>query len=266
LVDYDESNRLLNELGCTALQAKIYLALLASEKVTVKTLANQADVARAEVYRILNELQEKKLVQKIIAAPIEFRAIAMSDCLAFLLDYKKREILRLQSKAAKVLQKFKEEKTVRVEEPNFLLIRRKKQYLDLAVKLIVEAKESIDVITTLNRFNALRVSLEKYFVERANNGVKMRFMMEKTENKQVLKEHQKLMMKYPLISFRYTRVGEQPPMIIFDRKKATIVTSLEELPFESPILFSTSPIIIRALGLCYDTMWEKAAEADKIYP
>jgi sugar-specific transcriptional regulator TrmB len=60
-----ESNQLLIELGCTALQAKVYLNLLALENTTAKTLAKKANIARAEAYRILNELQEKNLLKKL---------------------------------------------------------------------------------------------------------------------------------------------------------------------------------------------------------
>ena len=61
----DESIQLLIELGCTALQTKVYLNLLALENATAKTLAKKANIARAETYRVLNELQEKTLLKKL---------------------------------------------------------------------------------------------------------------------------------------------------------------------------------------------------------
>jgi sugar-specific transcriptional regulator TrmB len=258
LVSSVESSQLLIDLGCTALQAKIYLTLLALEKATVKTLAKQANVARAEVYRILNELQGKKLVQKIIAAPTEFKAIPLPECLEYLVTCKREEALRLQSEAAKLIKNFKEEKTALAEEPRFLVVNGKKQYLQLFANLISEAEKSIDVMTTLERFAVLQCFLEKYLLERLENGVKVRFILENIENKQALKEHQKLMVESPLVSFRYARASHHVPIIIFDGKKAAIAMSLERKPFESPSLFSTSPTIIHALKSCYDAMWEKA--------
>ena len=66
------------------------------------------------------------------------------------------------------------------------------------------------------------------------------------------------MVDYHSVSFRYARLVDQVCMIIFDEERATIVTSLEENPFEAPCLFTTSPTIVHALEISYDVSWKKA--------
>jgi hypothetical protein len=166
--------------------------------------------------------------------------------------------LRLQSRAAILLKKVNEDRKTPAREPTFRLIGGKKRFLHLLANYILGAKESIDVMTTSERFIVLRFFLEKYFVERAKVGVKLRFLLDKKGNEKAAKEHQQLMESYHSVSFRYARLVDQVPMIIFDGEKATIVTSLEKNPFEAPSLFTTSPTITHALEISYNVLWNKA--------
>jgi len=65
----------LIELGLTLNQARIYVALLHSEKpVTAKEISKITDITRQDVYRILPNLQKTGLLEKTITAPAMFKA------------------------------------------------------------------------------------------------------------------------------------------------------------------------------------------------
>jgi sugar-specific transcriptional regulator TrmB len=81
----DKDAEVLNGLGLTTLQAKTYLAIAILEKATVKTISKTAKIARQEIYRVTSELQEKGLIEKIIATPVEYRAIPVHDAINVLL-------------------------------------------------------------------------------------------------------------------------------------------------------------------------------------
>ena len=55
----DNDAQLLNELGLTILEAKVYLALAKTGKTTIATISKTSKVARPDVYRTLAKLQEK---------------------------------------------------------------------------------------------------------------------------------------------------------------------------------------------------------------
>ena len=85
---------LLSDLGLSRIQAKIYLALL---KLGIDSKAvsifKYSGVARQDVYRVLCELQQIGIVEKIISKPVRFRAIEPKKAVALLL--KKRRTLSL---------------------------------------------------------------------------------------------------------------------------------------------------------------------------
>ncbi len=60
----EESIGLLTQLGFNITQAKLYLALSKLGEADARTLSKEANVPRPEVYRTLDELQKKGLVEK----------------------------------------------------------------------------------------------------------------------------------------------------------------------------------------------------------
>ena len=102
-----EATQILNRLGLTSSQAKVYLTLLKLEQATAKTISNTSKVARQEVYRVLVELEENSLVERIIAVPTEFKPISIENGLSFLIGEKRKEISDIQKEAKKLSSKFK---------------------------------------------------------------------------------------------------------------------------------------------------------------
>lgn len=86
------------QLGFNRLQAEVYVALLSLGQATGKALSQHSKVARQEVYRILKELQEKGLVEKIIVMPTKFKALPIEDCLRTLIERKKKKFLKQRKK------------------------------------------------------------------------------------------------------------------------------------------------------------------------
>ena len=80
----------LTRLGLTISQAKVYFDLLRLEKATVNTISKHSKMARQQVYRVLAELQDKGLVEKIISIPTEFEPVPIEDCMFVLIERKKK--------------------------------------------------------------------------------------------------------------------------------------------------------------------------------
>jgi hypothetical protein len=94
----EEIVRILTRLGLTISQSKVHLALFELKKATGKITAKHSKVARQEAYRVLDELQEKGLVEKIIARPTEFEPIPIDDCIYILIKGKKMKFLKTGKK------------------------------------------------------------------------------------------------------------------------------------------------------------------------
>ena len=95
----EETVQTLVNLELTVLQAKVYLALVKLGTSTGRTTAKAAKVASQDVYRVLTELQEKGLVEKIIAKPNKYRPIPLKDGLSMLLQRRNKQTAELKKAA-----------------------------------------------------------------------------------------------------------------------------------------------------------------------
>jgi sugar-specific transcriptional regulator TrmB len=121
--DEDDANTLIG-LGLTLDQAKIYLTLARLGRSTTRSLATRARMDRANVYRVVNKLQEMNLIEKTITCPSLYQAVNPKVAIPNLLEKKKQDILNLEQKSANLIQRcitplIQDSKDL---EPHFLLI------------------------------------------------------------------------------------------------------------------------------------------------
>ena len=62
----DDQISILEELGMTTTQPKIYLSLAKSKSLNAHAIANIAKIARPDVYRIMPMLEDAGFVERVI--------------------------------------------------------------------------------------------------------------------------------------------------------------------------------------------------------
>ena len=97
-----EEIAVLESLRAVLIQAKAYLALTRLGRAKAGEIYKNAHVARQDVYRILETLQEIGLVEKIICRPIEYVAIPLEDGLTKLVERKRTEFGETKKRADKI--------------------------------------------------------------------------------------------------------------------------------------------------------------------
>jgi sugar-specific transcriptional regulator TrmB len=245
-------------LGLTVLQAKVYLALTSSGKATIKTISKTANVARQDIYRLVAELQELGIVEKIIAAPNEFRAIPLRDGTNILLKRKQKENSDAHKKALKLIQRHKDENTnaqPEEEKPQFIMIPEKKA-LTLRLKEPIEtAQESIDSTCSWKKFpNELGILAEA--VEKAlRRGVKIRFVIEKPEHTNSLPKTAQVFMKNPYFKLRTIPYPPTGILCIIDKKEVLLATSTAGSTVGSPALWTSNPSLLAIVQEYFEQMW-----------
>jgi Predicted transcriptional regulators len=88
----------LTELGLTYLQSKIYLVMCQTGETTVKNLAKNANVARQEVSRVTEELQNLGLILKVISRPTKYKPLSLRESTEMLLGWRMQKTTILQKK------------------------------------------------------------------------------------------------------------------------------------------------------------------------
>jgi len=263
LVTAEEDVQTLTHLGLTLSQAKVYLALLELKKATGKTISKHSKVARQEAYRILDELQEKGLVEKIIDMPTEFKPIPIKDCISILIERKKNAISKTQKEAITLLQKFKEKNShvLQEEEPQFILVPEKESSWKIG-RAIENAQTSVDTITTLNRFRSGMFEFDEIIRSALKKSIKFRIITDKPEDGNSLPEIAKALMKDPLFKVRYCNQSLSAVLGIYDKKEMTISISTVRGLGETPTLFSNNLCLLAIAQNYFETMWLTAIKGN----
>ncbi len=261
----EEATKILTRLGLTNSQSKVYLTLLKLENATAKTIANNSKVARQEVYRVLVELEEKSLVERIIAVPTKFRAISIENGLAFLVGEKRKELSELQRELNKILPKIrsqlmpKEDKQrVAQEEANeFILIPDSKPFLLRMERALEAAKKSVEVICPKEAFLRALFNLSEKFKEVLKRGVKIRCLVNEPLDRNSWAASVRIVAENPNFEIRVLSVSPKENFWIYDKREAFLFISSLQNQKQSSVLWTTAEPLISISEKYFNTLWEK---------
>ncbi len=107
---------LLNEIGFTGGELRVYFALLESGTTTSGPIITKSKVARSKVYEILERLKEKGLVSELIKDNTRyFQALSPNKILVYL-DSKESKIKEQKSSFRKILPSLLEKQKIKQSE------------------------------------------------------------------------------------------------------------------------------------------------------
>ena len=142
------------KLGLTLVQAKVYIALANSDALTIQKISDVSGVARTDLYRIMKELQNEGIIEKILTHPIQFKAVPMNEVLNRLIQKRNKESLEIKKKtlALQIELKKKQKSNPTNIAPIFILIPSKRAP-DRIGEAIDNAKKSINLAVSWSRFS-----------------------------------------------------------------------------------------------------------------
>ncbi len=252
----DKEVQTLVNLGLTVLQAKVYTTLAKWGTSTGRMTAKMAQGAPQDVYRILDELQEKGLVEKIISKPAMYEVTSFKDGVSTLLKNKKEEYIEIEKQVQMMANNFCETKNQNAlhEKLQFIMFSDFTPVMKKWEKLADMAKKRIDIVAPL-KMNQKMVFHEWPYIKRATSrGVKIRIITKKANYESASKKLKPLSKK-PLLELRYLPDRSAPFEIhIFDRQEVTF--ALSEKP--TPDLLTDNPNIIKLAEAYFEKLWGSA--------
>jgi sugar-specific transcriptional regulator TrmB len=259
-----EDEQTLTQLGLTVSQGRVYLALAKLGKANARTLWKSSKVARQDIYRILTELREIGLLEKIIGTPTEFKAVPIEEGVSILVERKTKEIFSLQKNANKLIQKFKENnpKITLNEEDQYILIPEREPLTLRLKKTIGATQKSIDRISSQKAFARVLFALEEEFKKALRRGVKIRWIIGKPEAANSWPDSSlvHVLMKNPNFMLRTIPNTPHVRLGIYDQKEVFMATIPKRAGLDSPVLRSTDSSFAEIVEKFFDTMWSTAAE------
>jgi len=264
----EETTHILNRLGLTSSQAKVYLTLLKLDKATAKTIANNSKVARQEVYRVLVELEDDSLVERIIAIPTEFKAISIENGLSFLIGERRKELSEIQNEANKLAPKIqsylkqRENKgeTGQIGKPEFVLIPETKALLLRIEKALDDTQKTVEAVYPKEWFLQVLFNLSDKFKKALEQGVKIRCLINEHLDSSSWAVPIQNIMENPLFKIRILSEKPKENFWIFDDKEVLVATSSIQEYKQFPVLCTTAKPLIGISKNYFNEMWKKAVK------
>jgi sugar-specific transcriptional regulator TrmB len=167
----------MTRFGFTSLQAKVYVALHSLGEVSVKQIQEFCRVHKAEVYRVLTDLEEMEAVDRIVAHPARFRARHPGEVLKSLLLPTIRRMETLGESKADLLEWFESLRpSSHGPRGSGFEIIRDRHALKRAVEMLDRSKESVFYVAKLYE-DKIRGGVVDAFNRAVNRGVKARGLL-----------------------------------------------------------------------------------------
>lgn len=269
-----DHHEILTKLGLTKVQAEVYLTLTKLHEAPIKVISATAKIDRAHVYQVMRGLQEKGLVQKILATPNRFKAISLQEGMKILLERKAKEFTEIEEKAIKAVQSMQQNKNeddLQNSEDQFVLIPGKETHNREFIKLFKNTQINYDGIFSRQDDFCWYMLKEhedgKDGVTRMllHKGVKIRLIVCNPENKNlpraVLKTFRDLS-KIGDLKIKFAVSCTAPMFGIIDNKAIFRNTGSAHEWMEKPSLYSTNRRLVEIAQGYFENMWQISVEKD----
>lgn len=260
---FDEPVETLINLGLTVLQAKVYLGLAKLGTSTGRVTAKEATVAPQDVYRVLAELQETGLVEKIIAKPNKYCAMPIEEGLAMLINRRKSQTKQLEKSVKAVSKLFHPslKEAQKTEEGDFVLIGKEEPIKNRAHRMIETTHSSLDLMNEFNNGTMGHDNLYNLEMKLLNRGGKIRDILSRTTPTfHLTKTFCSLQQRHPEFQVRYLDFPAPAILMIKDGKEALISTKTKTKTLKQPFLWTDNAILVQIIQQWYNQVWEKSSQ------
>lgn len=263
LQDDKDRIKLLVEVGFTETQAKLYLTLINMGKTDAKNLSRQANVPRQATYRALGELQEKGLIEKILALPQEYKAIPLSDGLSIMMKEKAAAYEKMTSDVKTFLKEYNKQQEQPTEEKyQISIIEGKDTIIKKSKQAGCSAIKEICILTTLQRWNQFNMEASETVEKNLKRGIKHRIIIEKPTGELVFSKDFKSVITYPNYEIRIVEEKLKLNATLFDDKESSFSVYPSRSLGETPLIWTNHPSLLIAFRDHFEKLWRSAQKVD----
>jgi HTH-type transcriptional regulator, sugar sensing transcriptional regulator len=260
----EHETRLLQDLGLTSPQARVYLALAnRGTAETASQISTASNVARQDVYRTLTELQELSLIERIIAKQATFKAIPVQEAVDILIERQKHKTRNLREKATetfKVLAEAKKDALVHQDNPKIVLVPKKELLIRRIKKAIETSQECVCAITPWHEFVQFQFMMHEQWKQALNSGVTIRWITPQPPSTSSYLESNVSFLKHPNFTLRIKENNPDVRFSIHDNREVFFAISSATNAAESPALWTSNPIFLFFLKDYFELSWSLATD------
>ena len=263
----EEYVEILSELGLTHTESKVYVALLCLKSATARNIHKESNVARQDVYRILSDLEEKGLIEKIIAKPTKFQPMPAEDAISILFQRRNEQDRQLRKKAKQAFRNFKDTctKTPALDEAaQFILLSKNEVdptgHIDKPGKAVDIAKRNIYGLITFQLFMKVKLMDEHIWKRAAKRGVKLKFIIGGRANEQAELNLAPALKNNDNFEIRWTSNLPKAAVLLVDEKEVFFRIGND---INNPVLWSAEPHFAAMITDYLKTKWKSLGHPRK---
>ncbi len=256
----DEDIQFLLQIGFTATQAKLYLSLLKLRRTDVKTLAKDTNVPRQTTYRVLGELQEKGICEKIMALPQEYEAIPIKEGISIMLNEKANEYAKSLKKTQEFLLRFSmpKETPIKEQECKMRFIEGKKTFINKMKIIHTNLQNDAMGCSTLQLWVQITQEIFQDVENALDRGVSFRFVIEKPNGEISLPNEIESLMTNPNFQVRLTCNQLKLRGAVYDSKEASFNFDPSKSLSESHMIWTNHPGLVISFQDHFENLWTTA--------
>jgi sugar-specific transcriptional regulator TrmB len=253
----EQVNDVLNELGLSPLQAKVYSALIQLQDPTATAVSKLSKVARQEVYRITEELEVIGIVQRTLSTPVRFQATPLNEAMSLLMERRIKTTSSLMKKI-KELNREAHQKQEKIISSYVIkeLSPEENWFGNSPLKL--ESTSSFDLMTSFDRFSSRFSEDAKAFKKAViTKRTLIRIIIDRPPADNSIWEKINRLSGYSYFQMRFLEHKPDAVMIIFNKKEVALSLSLNKPP-GPPYLFANHPVFLYLALEHFDSIWNNA--------
>jgi hypothetical protein len=262
-MSFNQETTVLEKLGLTSSQATVYLAMFSLGAPTARVLYKKVGVARQDVYRILSELEEMGLVERILVKPARFRPTPIKNALSILLDQKYNEAAELRRQANELFVSSKKwviAKTEFLPKQGFEVGRVYTN--DPRVKAAFSGVKNSARLLEGNIDWVIFASFIGDMKRLLSKGLRFKLITQTATMQQKMPEFMDVLRKHPCFEIRVLPALFQTKLILFDDREVAVwyeSTSTYQNLKKPQALWSTNTGLIELASNYFEVLWKNAS-------
>ena len=263
LILLKEDIEALVALRLTVLQAKVYLTLCRIGEANVITLSKSIKIARQEIYRVIGELQNRWLVEKVVTKPVRYKCVPIKEAVPYLLSRINAYRIEWNNKAMRFLERHRNEDRYPFQEENgnkLLLIPEDKSLSRRIKKAIEASNKIIKIVMPRSKFIPALFDFSCSLGTALERNVSVRWIINKhldlTETSSL-----EYLSEFPGFKLRYIQEGSLLTFGLYDDNTLIVATNPKLKYVQSQAIWTNSIALVQMAKNYFRTLWANS----KIY-
>ncbi len=246
----------LFDYGLSNAQAKIYLALLEKGLASVREVSNNSKVARPDTYRVLLELHELGLVEKIIGKPTMYQPLQIMDAMNVLNLKREKESLDLTIRSQELVKSLEQKGNGDSNgESGQVILIHGTEAIDLKLKNLMEnTQDNVCAMFPWQRLHQWLITNYELVVKTLERKVYVRVITEYPNNSQVTKEFSSIK-DNPYLEIRHITGPLNAWLRIFDGKSVLLTTPPKTGATHTLAIFANNSSILEMAQNYFNSGW-----------